>query len=198
MYHIFDEERTTSCVFVYDDSDGSVEYVEICNLYKLEGKFGERLPFNTIDFPFAKLRISGWEPSGLENQFLNFNLLSYKLGRVTIGIKLVVDIRNGRFNTIVVFTDEKVNLSSSVHYSVKHNITFSRCAFDYISKSDNEVYVSTNIVKLNCPTVMISWLLNLRSERNFDGIMQAFDNLFSRDINKIVINVSRGRISFEE
>lgn len=100
MYHVFDEEWKLSCVFVYDDKDGSVEYAEMSNLIKLGGQFGDSLPFFTSYFPFAKLQMMGWALSG---DVLSYDFCEYSIGGIHIGMQLIVNRQNGYFQTLFIF-----------------------------------------------------------------------------------------------
>lgn len=75
-------------------------------------------------------------------------------------------------------------------------VEFYKSAWNYILMDNNTT--DTCVIRLKCPTIMISWLMNLKAKNNFKGVMQAFNNLFGSDIAKLVSNISFRDVNFEE
>lgn len=187
MYHLFDKDIKCDYTFVYDDSDRSVCYVSKIKLKELGVEFGETLAFYDLSIPFVKLQSLGWNALGINKLQIAFELCRYRVDSVSIEISLCLNKITGQFSVVFYFTRSVVWFKPSLREEI----------WSYISREDTPVYGSTAVIPILCPTVMVLWIMDLKSRGNFDGLMQSFDNLFGSNIRSIVSNIRGNKVVFE-
>lgn len=191
MYHMFNKRFECDYGFVYDDSDNSVEYVNVYDTCRLSSSyFGEQLEFSDNSFNFAKLRMMGWTHLGTTWVVIGHDLCVYSVGDTIVVVKIGTNMEDGC--TVIQFNFMQFSDNGLVDYRLR----FTDSVWSYINKQDNTLYMDTSFICVSCPTIMISWLLNLESKNNFDGLMKSFDDLFGRDIGLIISNISGNRVVF--
>lgn len=181
MFYRMSDNCVCGYVFVYDDSDESVEYIDKSILGALN------IPDNSIQFytksSSVKFKMLGFMKDEVIGGSLVYNFCSYTVGIACVFMWLRVFPENGIYEVIFSFvyadTGNQINLKPTI-------------GFDY--------YVPANYIEFGTfqkfsriffriPLEMIKYLLNLRSKNDFEGVMRAFGNLFWTDINKVVASL---------
>lgn len=186
MYWLYDEETGCDYVFVYDDSDGSVEYVLYQKLKVLRIKCNRMRRFT--DTNIAKMRMLGFRNVGTcyKMEFCRYMISDF---RVYLRISILT---TGTCTLHVMFSTD--NGLKKLVCRPESEVYFSRHTMCMWTKKVN----STSYLKIKVPTDMVMYLLNMKLCKDFDGVMSCFDNLLGDRLNKIFKLPRAHELVFEE
>lgn len=159
-------------VFVYDDTDRSVEFVSVRRIEELGVAIEGVKPFCEY-LSTAKLKLYGFKcfDSG---GGLDYKICKYSLGYVNVILSL-------RISSL--FNNCYVKLS---FYNSKSGYTYS------ISESPlfGFAYSTSHECAQRVPAEMIDYIMSLKSKHDFNGIMNAYSGLIGSDIQRVIRNIT--------
>lgn len=162
MFWLFDESTDCDYVFVYDDSDRSVEYINYVNLVRSGVDYCRLMKFSD-SINIAKFRLLGFELHGAE--FI-LNYCNYRVGSLYVQMRLNI-LKAGNYCTLEVYFRH----SDMIRW---YYIICSPDAEKYLSKSALNMFSAARKacrITIEIPTKMLEYLVSLRSQNNFDGVM---------------------------
>lgn len=169
MFWVLKGRSKCSYVFVYDDTDKSVEYVAFNDLVELGVDYKVRSMYdNTL--PYAKLMMTGFKKSGYDSYF---NYCRYMIDDVWVLVELYIrrNVNVGEVNFVFEdFWRRRITLEMYANTS-----EFIPNEFIMDSKSFSNI-------KFSVPVLMLPYLMHLRASKDFNGFMRSFGDLMGKRI----------------
>lgn len=186
MFWLFDRKSDCDYVFVYDDVDKSVEYVNYVSLVQAGVEIAGTIKFADM-LSTARYRMVGFSDIGVE---LKLNYCNYRVGQLYIQMCLYIMKNDNSCQAELYFRHK----NERCYY-----LTCAQDAERYFCKSDINMFSAarkTTVISIDIPSKMLEYFLSLRSQNNFDRVMKAFDNLFGSDISKLASNIRFKNVQF--
>lgn len=170
--------------YVFDDSDGSVQFLKQEIIEQAGIEISEILPMED-KMNFGKMRLFGFDERIELNfssraTYLGYNICTYKFSDDVYAIlELIADHRCGG-SCFVNFKFRRM-VGDVLKYTVR-----------YVGSAVAEYgirWLDTATVEQIIPEKMVWYILNLKSKQDFDGIMDAFGGIFGSDIDRIASNI---------
>lgn len=182
MYYLIKDTDIRNRVFIYDDSDKSVELVEREILANNGVETAGNLPFDCIkkgSKDISRLRMLGFSQSGEIGKsivtYLESTLCIYWVGRINCALHFYIEIDTSVYVMFVAGSP----LGGLTDFAFQ-NLIIER-------QFDIGFYVKI-------PIQMLWYLLHLRSKRDFESIMQSFDDLFGNKLDMIYSDACTGEV----
>lgn len=164
MRYVIGQRQGKSYAFLYDD-EGRRVYFRPCSSFSSDIK---RVPMTRYS-DIAKLKLLGFRFEEFNNTFVSYvcRYIVDEVLYVAISLSVQYYSRECRLSLITLIDDHE-------SLSAKDNIYGFSSLF-------------TDRVDLVIPSEMLDYILHLKSEHDFDGIMQAFDGLLGVNLYKIIV-----------
>lgn len=164
--------------FFYDERNRKVSY----NINEVGIRVGLSAYRN-----ISRLKLLGFKYSEY-NEYLCHDICSYIFSdNIMAMLSLDVNCVDGVCSLVIRLYDNSFG-STPFYVEIFHIYGFYGI-YDFVSGMTNEI-------RLLIPPEMVDYILNLESERDFDGIMQAFDNLIGVAICKLAKEINTADFKF--
>ena len=168
--------------FIYDDTDKSVELVELEKLRKLGVEIAGTIDWKRVTYKdsiYGRLEMLGFrEYEGYNIRYLELDICKWSFPDTEF--KMYIHVVAGKDCSRIslnVLTGNKI------------------CVLNKFGRTKLKVVSLGDILKMYIPLEMVLYILNLRTKQDFNGLMRCFNNFFGSDIDKIIVDFGSTEIT---
>lgn len=198
MYFYADMLREYPYRFVYDDSDNSVELVDIRyldrELLNIQQLSYEKLHDNDKYLSHARLKVLGFEEFSIGLKDLGFikRLCRYQCDSLNLILEVVACDYKDSFNSYSVKA-----MCKTGNLRIKKNGSSVLGTPKFVEKYNRIFSKSDTSISINIPYIMMQYLMNLYSSHDFEGLMRSVDGFLGKNFHIVSgISVQHMEVNF--